>query len=134
MRRGRFEASGEARLVVLREAGLMIVYRTPFNPLPRFSEEMKFQATLNGKSGYLEPYGIEAWQEGRGKVLSVGWRNGRAPIVDGYEQGVWEQTLAELAEHDIDPGLCRNCTLAIASPRQQNLGDRNGHSRSRKRA
>jgi hypothetical protein len=134
MRHGCIEVSGEARLVVLREAGLMIAYRTPFNPLPRLTESMRFEAALRGKSAYREPYGIEIWQERLGKVLSVGWRNLDQPVVDNFEHGLWEQGLADIARHDSNTGLCRKCAVALASRRQPLRGERNGHSRGRKRA
>ncbi len=134
MRHGFFEASGDARLVVLRAAGLMVAYRTPFNPLPPLTENMKFEAALRGKSAYREPYGIEVWLERSGKVLSVGWCDNEPPVVDGYEQGQWEQTLAEIARGEIGPGLCRKSASALASRQQPLRGERNGHSRNRRRA
>lgn len=134
MRHGCFEASGEARLVVLREAGLMLTYRTPFNPLPKMTEEMKFEASLRRKNAWREPYGIEIWQERLGKVLSVGWRPDAAPVIDTYEKGLWEQILAEIARHELDPGLCRKCASAVASRQQPLKGQQHGHTGGRKRA
>ena len=134
MRHGSFEVSGEAKLVVLRETGLMVTYRTPFNPLPKLTESMRFEAALRGKSAHREPYGIEIWQEKLGKVLSIGWRGDNAPVVDGYEKGSWEQTLAEIARHDAVSGLCRKCASALASREQPPRGEQDGHSGSRKRA
>ena len=133
MRRGCFEASGDARLVVLRQAGLMIAYRTPFNPLPRLTERMKFEAALRGKSTHREPYGIEIWQERFGKVLSVGWSGEEPPAVDAYEQGLWERTLAEIAQHGPNSGLCLKRGSALASRHRLARGKQNGHSVSRKR-
>jgi len=134
MRHGSFEESGDARLIVLREAGLMVAYRTPFNPLPPLTDRMKFEAALRGKNAYREPYGIEIWQERLGKVLSVGWRDRKPPVVDGYEQGLWEQTLVHIAGHDLDSELCRKCALALASRKQPARGRQHGRSRSRKRS
>ena len=131
MRHGVFEASGEAKLVVLRDGGLMIAYRTPFNPLPRLSESMKFEAALRGKAGHREPYGIDVWDR-KGKVLSLGWRDGGVPIVDGYEPGSWERTLANISRHDVE-GLCRKCAAALASRSKPMRGTQDGHSGNRHR-
>jgi hypothetical protein len=133
MRRGGFEESGDTKLVVLREAGLMIIYRTPFNPLPPLTDRMKFDAALRGKGAYREPYGIEIWQDRLGKVLSVGWRDQAPPVVDGYEQGLWEQTLAQITGLELDSGLCRKRASAVASGKQPPRGKHHGHSRGRKR-
>jgi hypothetical protein len=133
MRRGGFEESGDARLVVLRDAGLMIAYRTPFNPLPPLTDRMKFEAALRGKGAYREPYGVEIWKDKTGKVLSVGWRDQKPPVVDCYEQGLWEQTLAQIAGHEIDLGLSRKRASAVASRKQPPRGKQHGHSRNRKR-
>jgi hypothetical protein len=134
MGRGGFEESGDTKLVVLREAGLMIIYRTPFNPLPAFTDRMKFEAALRGRGAYREPYGIEIWQDKLGKVFSIGWRDGKPVVVDGYEQGVWEQTLAQIAGLELDSGLCRKRASAVASAKQPLRGKQHGHSRNRKRA
>jgi hypothetical protein len=133
MRHGRFEASGDARLVILHQAGLMIAYRTPFNPLPKFTEGMKFEAALQGRSALREPYGIEIWDKKHGKVLSVGWRGDAAPVVDGYEHGPWEQTLAAIARHDDASELCGSGASALTSRKQPFRGELNGHAGSRKR-
>jgi hypothetical protein len=112
MRCGAFETSGEARLVVFRQASLTIIYRTPFNPLPRMSGAMQYAAATNGRHSLLEPYGIEVWQERLGKVLSIGWRGERPPIVDRYEEGLWEEVLVEIVDRavdsDADSGLGRH--------------------------
>jgi hypothetical protein len=134
MHRGSFEASGETRLVVLRDAGLMIAYRTPFNPLPKLTEAMKFDAALRGKSAYREPYGIEIWHEKAGKVLSIGWRDECLPVVDHFDRGLWEQSLAELASHDGDAALCRKCSSALSLRKQPVRGEDDGRARTRKRA
>jgi hypothetical protein len=134
MRYGSFEASGEARLVVMREAGLMIAYRTPFNPLPPLTDSMRFEAAVRGKNAYREPYGIEVWQERLGKVLSIGWRGDNPPVVDQYEYGLWEQTLADIAGHDADPVFCGKSASALTSSRQLPQGEQHGRSGSRKRA
>lgn len=131
MQHGSFEASGEARLVVLRAAGLMVTYRTPFNPLPRLTESMKFEAALRGKSAYREPYGIEIWQERLGKVLSIGWRGETTPVVDGYEHGLWEQTLADLARQGPKDQVCRKRPSTLASRKQIFRGEQYGHSGNR---
>ena len=133
MRHGRFETSGDARLVIVHQDGLMIAYRTPFNPLPRFTETMKYEAAMEGRNALKEPYGIEIWEKRRGKVLSVGWRGAAAPVVDGYRNGAWEETLMAIAS-DGDPELCGSCASALASRKQPFRGIAHGHSRSRKRA
>lgn len=130
MRHGAFEVSGDTRLVVVREADLMLTYRTPFNPLPKLTESMRFEAALRGKNAHREPYGIEIWQDRRGKVLSVGWRSGSAPVVDSYERGAWEQTLVHIAGHKPGAELCQQCTSAVASRRQPLRKVLHGHSGS----
>ena len=70
MRSGRFQASGTARLLVLRKRDVMIAYRTPFNPLPPLSEMAKFLAAREGKTAHLQPYGIDIWQLDIGKVMN----------------------------------------------------------------
>jgi len=133
MRHGRFEASGDAKLVILHRDGLMIAYRTPFNPLPKFTETMKYEAAMDGRHALKEPYGIEVWEKRRGKVLSIGWRGTAAPVVDGYQDGAWEETLVAIA-NDGDSELCGSCTSALASRKQPFREVANGHSRNRKRA
>lgn len=130
MRHGAFEVSGDTRLVVVREADLMLTYRTPFNPLPKLTESMRFDAAVRGKNAYREPYGIEIWQDRRGKVLSIGWQDGNAPVVDGYERGTWEQTLAHIADHKRGAGLCPECPSAVASRRQPLRKVLHGHAGS----
>jgi len=127
MRHGVFEASGEARLVVLRDGGLMITWRTPFNPLPRLSESMKFEAALRGRRGHREPYGIDIWDK-NGKVLSVAWRDDTAITIDSYEPGGWERGLTAISRHDIASALCRKCAAALASRRKPMQGTRHGNS------
>jgi hypothetical protein len=134
MQRGGFEESGDTKLVVLREAGLMIIYRTPFNPLPRLTDRMKFEAALRGKGAYREPYGIEIWRDRLGKVLSVGWRGQNPPVVDAYEQGQWEHALAQMAGGDVDLGVSLKRASVVASRKQPSRGKHHGHSRNRKRA
>ncbi|MGD0190163.1 MAG: hypothetical protein ABSD74_05445 [Rhizomicrobium sp.] len=134
MRYGSFEASGEARLVVMREAGLMIAYRTPFNPLPTLTDSMRFEAAVRGKNAYREPYGIEVWQERLGKVLSIGWRGQNPPVVDHYECGLWEHTLADIAGETADPAFCRKCASALTSGQKPTQGEQHGRPRGRKRA
>lgn len=134
MRHGSFEASGEARLLVLRESGLMIAFRTPFNPLPKMTEGMRFEAALRKKAAYREPYGIDIWQERLGKVLSVGWRGANRPVVDNYERGLWEETLAEIACHGESRDACPKCASATVSRARPVLGEPHGLQRNRKRA
>jgi hypothetical protein len=93
MRSGRFQASGTARLLVLRKRDVMIAYRTPFNPLPPLSEMAKFLAAREGKTAHLQPYGIDIWQLDIGKVMSLGWRDGGDAIADLYRPGDWENLL-----------------------------------------
>ncbi len=93
MRYGRFETSGETRLAVLRLEKLMIAYHTPFNPLPPLNERAKYAAAKEGKCALLQPYGIDIWQVNYGRVLSIGWREGAAVVIDLYRSGRWERFL-----------------------------------------
>jgi hypothetical protein len=95
---------------------------------------MRFEAAARGKNAYREPYGIEVWQERFGKVLSIGWRGENPPVVDHYECGLWEQTLAGIAGHNADPALCGKRAPALTSGRQLPQGEHHGRSRTRKRA
>lgn len=79
MTRGGFESSGEARLAVLRQDGLMIAYRTPFNPL----------------AGAKGDYGIDIWRE-QGKVFSASWGPG-APLATTFKPGPWQAIVESLA-------------------------------------
>ena len=80
MARGRFELSGEVRLMVLRQAGLMILYRTPFNPLPKA----------------MGDYGIEMRDDTAGKVFSAYWERGGALTVTHFKPGPWQAALGAM--------------------------------------
>jgi hypothetical protein len=133
MHHGSFEFSGEARLVVLSDGGLMITYRTPFNPLPKPTENMKLEAALRGRLSLREPYGIEIWDK-RGKVFSVGWRGNAPLVVDCYERGSWESALAAIALHDLRSGHCSKCALAHAARIRRPPSDQRRYPQNLKRA
>jgi hypothetical protein len=133
MHHGSFETSGEARLLVLNDGGLMITYRTPFNPLPKPTVNMKFEAALRGRRSLREPYGIEIWGK-MGKVFSVGWRGDAPLVVDCYERGSWESALATISLHDLSSGPCRKCALAHASRTGSPTSEQQRHWRNLKRA
>lgn len=100
---GNFEKSGDARLIVLRQWGLMIGYHTPFNPLPRLTDEMRYLAAQEGRTAHLQPYGINIWQEDVGKVFSAGWGKGRTLQIDVHRAGGWHdvfEVMAALGECD----------------------------------
>jgi hypothetical protein len=103
MRFGELEQSGNARLAVVRQAGLMIGYRTPFNPLPQPNDGAKYEAALEGKRFWHARYGIDVWLEDAGKVFSAAWNSGGEIDTRLYKPGSWQNTLLSLASRRETP-------------------------------
>jgi hypothetical protein len=97
MARGGLEPSGGAKLAVLREGDVMIGYRTPFNPLPKPSEALKYKAALAGRTRSHEAYGIDVWSEGSGKVFSAAWTTRDELRVELLKPGAWQDRITALA-------------------------------------
>jgi hypothetical protein len=97
---GRTEAHAAGRklnLVGFDRGGLKILYRTPFQKLPKASERVKYFAALHGvrNGGENLPYGLDIWRNG--KVLNIEWADdGRVELVS-YKPGSWEGELERLA-------------------------------------
>jgi hypothetical protein len=130
MNQGTFETSGAAKLAVLRRSGLMIAYHTPFNPLPPMSEELKYLAAMDGRTAHLQPYGIDIWYEGLGKVFRAGWRPGEAVSVDFYRSGEWEN----LFDAIVNPPLDANDSESVcetARPRRRAAAPRKAGTRKK---
>ena len=98
-RRGALERSGAASLAILHERGLMIGYHTPFNPLPKMSDSAQYDAACRGKQAAREPYGIEIWLDGAGKVFTAGWTFDSEPHVRLCKRGAWQEVLKNIV-HD----------------------------------
>ena len=97
MTRGELEKSGSARLAVLRDQGLMIGYRTPFNPLPPLSPGARYDAALKGETYSSDPYAIDVWLEDFGKVFSASWTQDDTLKIRLCRPGTWKSTLAAVA-------------------------------------
>ncbi|HWA29946.1 MAG TPA: hypothetical protein VG867_02555 [Rhizomicrobium sp.] len=114
MTRGALEKSGNARLAVLRDQGLMIGYRTPFNPLPPLAPSARYEAALKGETCSSDPYGIDVWLEDFGKVFSASWTHGDALKVRLCRPGAWQSTLAAVAVPEIvdaQPTVTKEATM-----------------------
>jgi hypothetical protein len=114
MQRGRIEPSGGARLAVLKEGGLMIGYRTPFNPLPRIADSAKYEAAAAGKNHWCDAYAIDIWLEDVGKVFSVGWGLDEELRVRRCKPGPWQTTLETIAAAPKFEDMNRSEGLAMA--------------------
>jgi hypothetical protein len=131
MQRGRFEPSGGAKLAILKEDGLMIGYRTPFNPLPKLRDRAKYEAANRGKNCRTDWYGIDVWLEDVGKVFSVGWGADRELRVHCCKAGPWQLTLERIAasshkpdRDNVEPvGLSKVTGKAKATPKSARLSD-----------
>jgi hypothetical protein len=95
-RRGALERSGAANLAVLKQDDLMIGYHTPFNPLPKLSDNAKYAAALGNKDCGREAYGVDIWLEAEGKVFSAGWAPGGDMNVRLFKPGPWQSRLEEI--------------------------------------
>jgi hypothetical protein len=75
------------RLLGLDLGDLSMLYRTPFQPLPEASENVRYMQAMLGGKGNL-PYGLDIWH-GRKKVMLVEWNEGEFQVVT-YRPGEWE--------------------------------------------
>lgn len=126
MTRGALEKSGAARLAVLREDGLMIGYRTPFNPLPPLLANARYDAALKGETHRNDPYGIDIWLEDFGKVFSASWDHGSAFNMRLCRSGTWQHSLAAVAVAEMAGAGHQPTTIAQEEhsvPRKPNTGE-----------
>lgn len=109
---GCLESSGRAKLAILREEGLMIAYRTPFNPLPEGALALRDDIPMHGPNLGSEPYAVDVWAEGTGKVLSMGWRDRGNVVTALYRTGTWEEVLAKIAQRARERGQIERSRLS----------------------
>jgi hypothetical protein len=94
--RGKLEpAIGDVKLMMFQDRDLRIVYRTPFQQLPRKAvapQHAKYLAAMRGKpSPDSLPYGLDIFCPA--KVLNIEWDDkGRIDVLS-YKPGDWEQRL-----------------------------------------
>jgi hypothetical protein len=115
MARGALEPRQGSKLAILREKNLMIGYRTPFNPLPEPSEELKYRSAVAGRDTVRAAYGIDIWIEEAGKVFSVRWTLADELTIELVKPGAWQDTVAALSAQGMSGP--RSASMARAADR-----------------
>jgi len=91
MQYGAFEQSGDARLIVLRKNKLLLVYSTPFNPIPVVMEGATPHSAARPRQ-----YSLQIWQDERGKVFSANWDIYGTEVISLCRNGPWRSALREI--------------------------------------
>ena len=69
--RGTWGLVGDRKQIVAKVGNVSLSYRTPFQPLPKVPEPLRYRrALLKGKVNL--PYGLDVWLD-RKKVLNLEW-------------------------------------------------------------
>ncbi len=92
---GSWEQCGDMKLIAANRGALKVLYRTPFQELPRPSDShLYFLAVYGGKTNL--PYGLDVWDFRpltRGKVLNIEWSDEGEIQLISYKPGDWEDEL-----------------------------------------
>jgi hypothetical protein len=95
---GEWKGSGDQKHLGAKIGNVSLSYRTPFQPLPEISEQLRYmQALLKGKDNL--PYGMDVWSN-RKKVLNLEWADDGEVDVISYKPGEWESALNQAAEEN----------------------------------
>lgn len=75
---------------------LMMLHRTPFQPVPVSKEAQKAGVTAMTQREAARAYGLDVWWQRR-KVMSLIWNDGGPLGLITYKEGPWETALQQLA-------------------------------------
>ncbi len=81
------------KLQMFEKEPLMLIYRTPFQPIPISQEAVLAGISAHEQRRVARDFGLDIW-ESRRKVLSLMWNQTGPVAVLLYRPGVWEHVLS----------------------------------------
>ena len=89
---GEWRGDGKDRHLGARLGPISVAYRTPFQPLPKAPDGLRYMRALVGGRDNL-PYGLDVWTIEK-KVLNLEWDDADNVEIISYKPGDWENDLA----------------------------------------
>lgn len=90
------------RVRALEQGDLMMLYRTPFQPVPVSQEALAAGITALHQRDAARAYGLDVWWQRR-KVMSLIWNEGGPLGLVRFKEGPWQTALAELLTPHLEP-------------------------------
>ena len=87
---GLWEVTNIGRVLMWKQMGLRMVFRTPFNKLPQIPEHIKYLAAETGRSPINLNYGLDIWFNDK-NVLKIEWDDSERVRLTSFRRGDWER-------------------------------------------
>ncbi|WP_210160420.1 hypothetical protein, partial [Brucella sp. BO2] len=93
---GQWASAGPINIMVADIENFKIAHRTPFQKLPSYSDDTRYELSRLGKKGNL-PFGLDIWHKGK-KVMLLEWSSDDYVELPTFKRGEWEQELFQVAK------------------------------------